>query len=98
MGVRVVTVGQPFRMIPLSTKTLMREIGLLARERVIRRTLSGQSSEGGAFRPYSKGYAIQKVKALGSASPVNLQASGDMLNSIVLADLTDKSVTLKFSR
>lgn len=98
MGVRVVTTGKRLSDTPLSTKQMMRECGLLARERIIRRTLSGQSSDGSAFMAYSPGYAKQKAKELGGTGTVNLQASGDMLNSIVLADLTDTSVTLKFNR
>jgi hypothetical protein len=79
----------------LSNKELMREIGLLAREAIVRRTLSGQSSDGTPFAPYSDGYAKAKQQALGSSSPVNLQASGRMLNDIQVTE-TEDSVTLSF--
>lgn len=98
MGVVVLTRGKPLAQLQLSNATLMREIGLLARERIIRRTVAGQSSTGSAFAPYSPGYAKRKSQELGSASPVNLQVSGDMLGSIVLTEVTDRSVTLDFSR
>jgi hypothetical protein len=83
--------------LPLTTKTLMREIGLLARERIVRRTLAGESSRGGSFAPYSEGYRQAKQQALGSASPVNLQASGAMLNDISV-EATEDQVTLSFKR
>jgi hypothetical protein len=89
------TIGQ-LADLQLSTKPLMREIGLLARERLILRTLSGVDEHGARFAPYSKGYALRKSQALGSAR-VNLQASGAMLNAIVITEVTDASVTLGFS-
>lgn len=81
--------------IPMTDRTLMREIGLLARERIIRRTLAGNDANEAAFAPYSKGYAADKAKALGSGH-VNLQVSGRMLEGIVLDTITDDSVTLTF--
>lgn len=82
--------------IELTTRELMREVGLLTRERIVRRTLAGLDAQNLPFQPYSIGYAIQKAAALGAAR-VNLQVSGDMLNSIVLQDVTETSVTLGFS-
>lgn len=76
----------------------MREIGLLARERIYRRTLSGVDQAGIAFRGYSRGYAIQKLKAVGRASPVNLQLSGAMLNAMTVLEVTESTVTLGFNR
>jgi len=87
----------PLTQLDLSTKELMREIGLLARERIIRRTVSGRDQHDQAFKPYSTGYAAEKAKHLG-AGPVNLQVSGDMLNAIALIEVTDTSVTLGFTR
>jgi hypothetical protein len=69
----------------LVTADDMREIGLLAREQILRRTLSGVDVNGQPFQPYSKGYAEAKQKALGT-SAVNLQVSGGMLNDITVSD------------
>lgn len=88
---------KPLAEIQLTTKDVMKEVGLLARERIVRRTLDGQDAHGAAFHPYSRGYAKTKTQALGS-SKVNLQVSGAMLNAIVITELTDDSVTLGFSR
>ena len=71
----------------------MRELGLLARERIVRRTLSGIDAEGAPFAPYTPGYAKAKAEALG-AGPVNLQVSGNMLNDVQIVDVTDHTVTL----
>lgn len=70
--------------LPLSSESVIRELLLLARERVIRRTLAGQSSEGGAFRPYSPGYLTAKREALGGSGQPNLQVSGRMLQDIAI--------------
>jgi len=95
MGVTVIRTGKPLTDIKLSTRDLMREVGLLARERVIRRTLAGQDQDGQRFEPYSAAYALQKAKEVGPGG-VNLQLSGAMLNALTIIDLTDKSVTLGF--
>lgn len=67
----------------------MREIGLLVRERIYRRTVSGTDVDGQAFAPYSAEYA----KAKGS-SRVDLQVSGNMLNHMQIVAVEDDSVTL----
>lgn len=72
----------------------MREIGLLVRERIVRRTISGVDADGAPFAPYSEGYAEQKQRELGSASPVNLQVSGNMLNHLQIVAVEDNRVTL----
>ena len=77
----------------LVTKDDMRELGLLARERIVRRTRQGIDASGAAFQPYSAAYAVQKSAALGT-SRVNLEVSGNMLNHLAIVDLTDHSVTL----
>jgi hypothetical protein len=77
-------------------RSLMREIGLLARERIIRRTVSGKDEKGQPFQAYSPGYREQKAKELGGAT-VNLQVSGAMLNALTIVDVTDRSVTLGFN-
>lgn len=74
----------------------MREIGLLVRERVVRRTRAGTSATGAPFAPYSRGYAEQKAKALGGGGTVNLTVSGGMLNALQVLDVTDTSVTVGY--
>ena len=46
------------------------------------RTKSGQDKDNKSFDKYSNIYAAAKARALGSASPVNLSFTGDMLNSL----------------
>jgi len=82
--------------VKLSTRALMREVGLLARERIVRRTMAGQDENEQSFAPYSPLYAERKAKELGRAS-VNLQVSGAMLNAITITNVTDTSVSLGFS-
>ncbi len=81
--------------IPLTDAKLMREVGLLARERIVRRTRMGQGTDGAAFTSYSAGYAKRKGAELGSTK-VNLTVSGAMLNDITILDVSDDSVTLGF--
>lgn len=95
MGVRITRSFKPLRDMKLSTKDLMREVGLLARERVIRRTIAGQDQNGAPFQPYSAAYAIRKASEVGGGG-VNLQLSGAMLNALTIIELTDTSVTLGF--
>lgn len=87
----------PLDQIPLTTKAIMREVGLLARERVVRRTRQGQTTDGGQMQPYSAGYAKRKAKELGTSMP-NLTVSGAMLNDIILTDIQDDEVSLGFSK
>lgn len=79
--------------IALTTADDMREIGLLARERIYRRTVSGIDADGQPFAPYSEAYA----KAKGS-SRVDLQVSGNMLNHMQVVDVGDDSVTLGWNQ
>jgi len=91
-----VTVERSFKALTdleLVTADDMRELGLLARERIVRRTLSGQDADGNPFAPYSAGYAEAKGAALGS-SAVNLQVSGNMLNDLQIVEVTENSVSL----
>lgn len=81
--------------IPLSSRGLMHEVGLLARERMIRRTKAGEDARGYPFRAYSPAYAALKAKALGG-SGVNLEVSGNMLRAITIVEETDSSVSLGF--
>jgi hypothetical protein len=77
----------------LVTSADMREIGLLARERIIRRTRQGIGPDGTPFAPLSPGYAAIKLRELGTSAP-DLTVSGRMLNDITITDVTDSSVTL----
>ena len=86
----------PLDQIPLTDAQLMREVGLMVRERIVRRTRAGEGVDG-AFQPYSASYAAQKRKALGGSGTVNLTASGAMLNAIVLTKVTDDEVEIGFS-
>jgi hypothetical protein len=85
----------------LVTADDMREIGLLAREQIVRRTIAGVDAEGRAFQEYSPGYAKAKREALGS-DRVNLQVSGGMLNDLSIVDVkvTEEkaSVTLGWTK
>lgn len=74
----------------------MRAIGLLAIERIRRRTLAGRDVHGQAFEPYSPGYRERKARELG-VSGVNLAVSGAMLNALGVVDVTDSSVTIGFT-
>jgi phage gpG-like protein len=94
MSVRLTASGRPFAR-ALTTSSLMREIGLLARTRIERRTRAGQAPGGRAFRPLSAGYAKQKAKALGHAR-ADLTVSGRMLNDMQVVEVTDKSAALGF--
>lgn len=98
MGVSVRRNFAPLTDRMLTDTALMREVGLLARERIQRRTLSGRDQHDQPFAPYSAGYAEAKQQALGSTGAVNLQVSGDMLNAIQIVDVTDHSVRLTFIR
>lgn len=87
----------PLDQIPLTNRQLMREVGLLARERIVRRTRQGIGTEGRAFEPYSEAYRLQKSQELGT-TPVNLTVSGAMLNDITITKVEDDSVELGFSK
>lgn len=86
---------RPLATLPLTDKALMRDVGLLARERIVRRTAAGQSTDGSAFTPYSPPYAARKAAELGGG-PVNLQVSGGMLHAIQIVSVTDDAVELGF--
>ncbi len=76
-----------------SNREMMREIGLLAREMIVRRTMSGKDETGSPFQPYSAAYAARKAKELGGGS-VNLTVSGSMLRNFQVVEVTESSVTL----
>jgi hypothetical protein len=81
----------------LVTRDDMREIGLLARERIVTRTRRGLDAENVPFQPYSAAYGEQKRAALGT-STVNLTVSGNMLNHLTIVEITDHSVTLGWNQ
>lgn len=83
----------PLDEIALVTRADMEQVGLLARELIVRRTLGGLDAEGVPFAPYSDRYAAEKAAELG-VSHVNLQVSGNMLNHLQVIDVDDASVTL----
>lgn len=78
----------------------MREIGLLMRERITRRTIAGLDADGAPFAPYSAAYALQKERALGGVfghtgyGHVNLTVSGNMLNHLQITSVEPNKVTL----
>jgi hypothetical protein len=71
----------PLDQIQLLTEADWGRVGRLARERIVRRTLSGRDENDNAFAPYSPEYAKQLAK-VGQGSGVDLQLSGAMLNAI----------------
>jgi hypothetical protein len=89
----------------LVTAEDLREIGLLVREQIIRRTRQGLDANGAPFQGYSPRYALQKEGRLGSVfaghggyGTVNLTVSGNMLNQIVITEVDDESVTLGWTQ
>lgn len=86
----------PLADLELSNSALMREVGLLARERIYQRTVAGRDQDDNAFKPYTPSYAALKGRELGTTG-VNLQVSGAMLNAMVILEITDTSVTLGFN-
>lgn len=92
---RVVVTGEPFSALPLTSARMMREIGILAAQRIYARTIKGLGSDGQTFAPLSARYAEQKQKALGH-SRADLTVSGRMLNDMGPTAVTDDSVTIAF--
>jgi hypothetical protein len=62
----------------------MRQIGLLAREQMLRRVGRGVDVHGQAFQPYSPGYAAGEAPRRRRRLGVNLQVSGGMLNDLTV--------------
>jgi hypothetical protein len=79
-----ITITANFRDFPreIVTPEMMQELGLLAREAILKRTARGVDAEGKPFAPYSPGYAEQKRDALGTGGTPDLQVSGRMLNDL----------------
>lgn len=82
-----ITIRQNFSAFPrnLLTRDTMREMGLLARESILRRTAAGKDKDGRPFVAYSPGYAKAKQEALGTSSP-NLTVSGKMLGDFAILE------------
>jgi hypothetical protein len=81
--------------IPLTDAATMRDVGLLARERIVRRTRAGKGTDNAPFEPYSADYRARKGKELGASHP-NLTVSGTMLNDITILHVDNDTVTLGF--
>lgn len=81
--------------IQLTTREDMRDVGLLAREAIWRRTRRGQGTDG-PFPPYSPGYAKAKQQAGADGGTVNLTLSGGMLNAITVTVVDEQTVELGF--
>lgn len=96
MKVVVVRNFPPLDKLKLTGRALMREVGLIARERIYRRTISGKDERDESFRPYSPAYAQRKSRELGSTT-VTLQASGAMLNAMRVTRVTDTEVDIEFT-
>ena len=96
MGIVIKRNFGPLTGLKFTTKDDMMALGRLARERIIRRTVMGVAPGGAPFHPYSKKYAERKAKELGSASPVDLQVSGEMLRGITV-EADEKTATLSFT-
>jgi hypothetical protein len=101
MAVEVTRTFPALDELTLVTVDDMRQIGLLIRERIVRRTVSGVDALGAPFAAYSPAYAKAKAKAIGG-SGVNLQVSGAMLNDLTIvdvqADAETAQVTLGWTR
>lgn len=79
-----------------TNREVMRNVGLLVRETIRRRTARGESATGQPFEPYSAAYSKRKAEELGGAGTVNLTVSGQMLNALQILEVTDHTVTLGF--
>jgi hypothetical protein len=84
MAHATITVSRNWSLDDLSLVTAddMREIGLLQREAIYRRTIAGQDVKGQAFAPYSHAYAVQK-----GSTHVDLTVSGNMLNQLQVIEV-----------
>jgi hypothetical protein len=76
----------PLDQLELVTADDMRELGLQAREIIIRRTRQGIGADGQAFEALSPEYAKRKREELGHAN-ADLTVSGNMLNHITITEV-----------
>lgn len=94
MSLTVQRTGPPLTSLRFTNRELMRQIGLAAREMIVRHTLAGVDATGASFAPYSANYATRKQAYTQTAAGVNLTVSGNMLRDLQIVDVTDDSVTL----
>jgi hypothetical protein len=87
------SIDVPLDQLELITAEDMRELGLMIRERIIRRTQQGQGPDG-PFAPLSDAYATRKREALGTAAP-DLTVSGSMLNDITIVDVESDGLSAR---
>ena len=78
----------------LFRKKTMKVIGLIHKNRIFLRTLSGKDTEGNKFKPYSANYALSAKKL--SVNNVNLSLTGMMLKGMNTT-ATDNSARIFFS-
>lgn len=95
MSVTVHRTFGPLAPLAIPGKATMREVGLMARERIRQRTLAGDDVRGYPFRRYSEGYEKRKREMVGGRG-VDLQVSGEMLRGMELVEVTDTKVVLGF--
>ena len=79
-----------------SSEQLMRDIGELAIRKIRTRTERRVDLNGQPFRPLSPAYAKRKAEA-GLPPLADLQVSGDMLNAMVVDDVTKNTVHIGFA-
>jgi hypothetical protein len=79
-------IGVPLDQLELITREDLRELGLLARERIVRRTRQGLGPDGVPFEPLSPEYAKRKRAALGQ-DKADLTVSGNMLNDVAVTNI-----------
>jgi hypothetical protein len=87
------SIDVPLDQLELITAEDMRELGLMIRERIIRRTQQGQGPDG-PFAPLSDAYAKRKREALGTSSP-DLTFSGRMLNELQITEIESDGLSAR---
>ena len=102
MGITVRRSFAPLAGLELTTVETMRAVGDETLAKIRERTAVGIDADGMPFTSYSEGYAKAKAAErfgmLGSASAVDLELSGEMLANMSVQDVTDRKVTLGFTR
>ena len=103
MATRITSTGIRFDTLQLVTAPVMREIGKLAVEEILRQTDAGRDYQGRPFKPYSEGYAERKATYRGGRMGANvgtgtpdLKVTGRMLNDMQIVGVTPRRVTLGF--
>jgi hypothetical protein len=96
MSVTILRNFPPLTDLKLTSRELMHEVGLLARDLIYQRTISGRDQSDAPFAPYSRAYAETKARAVGTTE-VNLQLSGAMLNAMQIVHVDDESVEIGFT-